>query len=38
MTVTTTTGLSLADVCLSFGDGDSTVHALDHVDLDVAPG
>ncbi|MGX7723063.1 ABC transporter ATP-binding protein [Rhodococcus sp. 5G237] len=38
MTVTTTTGLNLADVCLSFGDGDSTVHALDHVDLDVAPG
>ncbi|TWH24675.1 putative ABC transport system ATP-binding protein [Rhodococcus rhodochrous J45] len=38
MTVTTTTGLSLADVCLSFGDGDSTVHALEHVDLDVAPG
>ncbi|MGU3581797.1 ABC transporter ATP-binding protein [Rhodococcus sp. C26F] len=38
MTVTTTTGLDLADVCLSFGDGDSTVHALDHVDLDVAPG
>lgn len=37
MTVTTT-GLDLADVCLSFGDGDSTVHALDHVDLDVAPG
>ncbi|KSZ58295.1 ABC transporter ATP-binding protein [Rhodococcus pyridinivorans KG-16] len=38
MTVTTTTGLNLADVCLSFGDGDSTVHALDHVDLDVTRG
>ncbi|QQM53233.1 ABC transporter ATP-binding protein [Rhodococcus pyridinivorans] len=38
MTVTTSTGLALSDVCLSFGDGDSTVHALDHVDLGVEPG
>ena len=38
MTVTTTTGLQLSDVSLSFGDGDSTVQALDHVDLEVAPG
>ncbi|MEE2031760.1 ABC transporter ATP-binding protein [Rhodococcus chondri] len=38
MTVTTTTGLVLSDVCLSFGDGDSTVHALDHVDLSVRAG
>lgn len=38
MTVTTTTGLAMSDVCLSFGDGDSTVHALDHVDLNVTPG
>ncbi|MEU5841095.1 ABC transporter ATP-binding protein [Rhodococcus sp. NPDC047139] len=38
MTVTTSTGLALSDVCLSFGDGDSTVLALDHVDLEVTPG
>ncbi|MBS9374541.1 ABC transporter ATP-binding protein [Rhodococcus sp. B50] len=38
MTVTTSTGLALSDVCLSFGDGDSTVRALDHVDLDVGSG
>lgn len=38
MTVTTSAGLALSDVCLSFGDGDSTVHALDHVDLGVEPG
>ena len=33
MTATTSTraGLALTDTCLSFGDGDSTVHALDHV-------
>ncbi|EOM76765.1 ABC transporter ATP-binding protein [Rhodococcus rhodnii] len=34
----TATGLSLRDVVLTFGDGDQTVTALDHVDLDVARG
>ena len=41
MTTTDTrvrTGLSLTDVTLTFGDGDQQVHALDHVDLVVAPG
>lgn len=31
-------GLILRDVVLTFGDGDDQVAALDHVDLDVAPG
>lgn len=31
-------GLTLRDVVLTFGDGDDQVDALDHVDLDVAPG
>lgn len=35
---TTTTGLSLKNVGLQFGDGDSTVTALDDVNLEVAPG
>lgn len=34
----TRTGLALRDVVLTFGDGDSQVNALDHVDLTVAPG
>ncbi|QQM23995.1 ABC transporter ATP-binding protein [Rhodococcus sp. P-2] len=34
----TTTGLTLAAVCLRFGDGDSTVLALDDVNLDVRRG
>jgi len=34
----TRAGLALTDTCLSFGDGDSTVHALDHVTLEVAAG
>ncbi len=34
----TRTGLALADVTLSYGDGDEQVHALDHVDLTVSPG
>lgn len=40
MTAATTTraGLALNDTCLNFGDGDSTVHALDHVTLEVAAG
>lgn len=41
MTTTDTrvrTGLSLTDVTLTYGDGDQQVHALDHVDLVVAPG
>jgi putative ABC transport system ATP-binding protein len=38
LTVTTTTGLVLSGTCLSFGDGDSTVHALDQVDLTVRAG
>lgn len=32
------TGLALSGVTLTFADGDRTVAALDHVDLDVAPG
>ncbi|MCC2313700.1 ABC transporter ATP-binding protein [Cellulomonas xiejunii] len=35
---TTRTGLALSDVILTFGDGDSQVVALDHVDLTVTPG
>ncbi|MCC2321089.1 ABC transporter ATP-binding protein [Cellulomonas xiejunii] len=35
---TTRTGLALSDVTLTFGDGDSQVVALDHVDLTVTPG
>jgi len=31
-------GLELQDVCLTLGDGDSTVAALDHVNLKVEPG
>ncbi|CAL9355164.1 ABC transporter ATP-binding protein [Streptomyces althioticus] len=31
-------GLRLRDVCLTLGDGDTAVTALDHVDLTVAPG
>jgi putative ABC transport system ATP-binding protein len=31
-------GLELKDVCLTLGDGDSTVTALDHVNLTVEPG
>ncbi|MEV3976171.1 ABC transporter ATP-binding protein [Streptomyces sp. NPDC050698] len=34
----TTTGLTLDAVCLRFGDGDSTVLALDNVNLDVRRG
>jgi len=34
----TRTGLNLADVMLTYGDGDDQVSALDHVDLAVAPG
>lgn len=34
----TRTGLALADVTLTFGDGDRQVAALDHVDLAVTPG
>ncbi|AEI13412.1 ABC transporter ATP-binding protein [Cellulomonas gilvus] len=34
----TRTGLRLSDVTLTFGDGDQQVAALDHVDLEVAPG
>lgn len=37
-TTTTRTGLALSDVTLTFGDGDTQVVALDHVDLAVAPG
>ena len=37
-TTTTRTGLALSDVVLTFGDGDTQVNALDHVDLTVAPG
>ncbi|MBF6353727.1 ABC transporter ATP-binding protein [Nocardia higoensis] len=38
MSTLTTTGLSLQNVTLQFGDGESTVTALDDVTLDVAPG
>jgi putative ABC transport system ATP-binding protein len=41
MTTTATrvrTGLTLADLTLTFGDGDQQVAALDHVDLHVRPG
>ncbi|WP_040801574.1 ABC transporter ATP-binding protein [Nocardia higoensis] len=38
MSTLTATGLSLRNVTLRFGDGDSTVTALDDVTLDVAPG
>ena len=31
-------GLRLRDVCLTLGDGDTAVTALDHVELTVAPG
>ena len=31
-------GLRLHDVCLTHGDGDTAVTALDHVELTVAPG
>ncbi|GIG41311.1 ABC transporter ATP-binding protein [Cellulomonas phragmiteti] len=37
-TTTTRTGLDLTDVTLTFGDGDTQVTALDHVDLTVTPG
>ncbi|UZN03214.1 ABC transporter ATP-binding protein [Cellulomonas sp. S1-8] len=37
-TTTTRTGLALSNVTLTFGDGDTQVTALDHVDLTVAPG
>ncbi|MFD6894048.1 ABC transporter ATP-binding protein [Rhodococcus sp. NPDC060086] len=37
-TTTATTGLALSDASLSFGDGDSTVDALDKVDLTVPAG
>ena len=37
-TTQTRTGLALADVTLTFGDGASQFNALDHVDLAVAPG
>ncbi|MFD6858226.1 ABC transporter ATP-binding protein [Rhodococcus sp. NPDC060090] len=37
-TTTATTGLALSDTSLSFGDGDSTVDALDKVDLTVPAG
>jgi putative ABC transport system ATP-binding protein len=37
-TTVTTTGLALADVTLRFGDGDTTVVALDHVTLQVPRG
>ncbi|NLU84288.1 ABC transporter ATP-binding protein [Rhodococcus sp. HNM0569] len=37
-TQTMSTGLSLDDVVLTFGDGDTTVDALDHVDLEVRRG
>ena len=37
-TTTTRTGLALSDVVLTFGDGDTQVNALDHVDLTVTPG
>ena len=37
-TTTTKTGLSLKNVGLKFGDGDTTVTALDDVNLEVAPG
>ena len=37
-TTTTRTGLALSDVVLTFGDGDTQVNALHHVDLTVAPG
>ncbi len=33
-----TDGLRLHDVCLTLGDGDTAVTALDHVELTVAPG
>ncbi|WP_227983081.1 ABC transporter ATP-binding protein [Nocardia spumae] len=33
-----TAGLTLDDVCLTLGDGSSTVTALDHVELSVVPG
>ncbi|WP_300683151.1 ABC transporter ATP-binding protein [Nocardioides sp.] len=33
-----TAALTFTDVCLSLGDGDETVTALDHVSLSVAPG
>ncbi|MCI3150921.1 ABC transporter ATP-binding protein [Streptomyces sp. GB4-14] len=33
-----TDGLRLHDVCLTLGDGDTAVTALDHVELAVAPG
>ncbi|HLS75835.1 MAG TPA: ABC transporter ATP-binding protein [Nocardia sp.] len=38
MSTLTATGLSLREVTLRFGDGDSTVTALDNVTLDVAAG
>lgn len=37
-TTTATTGLALSDASLSFGDGDSTVDALDKIDLTVPAG
>lgn len=34
----TAPALILDDVCVTYGDGDSSVHALDHVTLSVQPG
>lgn len=38
MTTTRTAGLELRDVSLTFGDGDSSITALDNVNLQVTPG